>query len=109
VKDIPHPAPIRFDVEVVKVEGTKRTAAILKDKAKAIQKKLKPIIEALRELEDHKEINDGDVNACLDEVAANRTTRNRYRKELEAAGVLEPVEDDNGKVVFYRFHDTGAV
>ena len=63
----------------------------------------------MRELEDHKEINDGDVNACLDEVAANRTTRNRYRKELEAAGVLEPVEDDNGKVVFYRFHDTGAV
>ncbi len=109
VKGIPRPSPIRFDVEVVPVEGTKQTAAILKDKAKAVPKKLKPIIEALRELEDQEQISDGDINACLDEVASNRTTRNRYRKELEAAGILEPVENENGKVAFYRFHDTGAV
>ena len=108
VKGIPRPAPIRFDVNVVPVEGTKQTAAILKNKVKAIPKKLKPIIEALRKLNDHEEIYEGDVKACLDEKAANRTTRNRYRKELEAAGVLEPVVHENGKVASYRFHDTGA-
>ena len=109
VKDVPCPAPIRFDVDVVPIEGTKRTAAILKDKAKSVPKKLWPIIEALRDMENHENISDGDVNACLDKLAANRTTRNRYRKELIEAGVLEPVEDDNGKVAFYSFHDTGAV
>ena len=109
VKGIPRPAPIRFDVDVVPVEGTKQKAAILKDKATAIPKKLKPVIEALRELEDHEEISTSDVNVCLDVIAANRNTRSRYRKELEAAGVLEPLEDDNGKVAFYLFHDTVAV
>jgi len=114
VKGIPRPAPIRFDVDVVPVEGTKQTAAILKDKAKAIPRKLKPIIEALRELEDHEEISKVDLNDYLDVVSkgtdnAKRGARKRNLESLITAGVLEPVEDDNGKVKFYRFHDTGAV
>ena len=40
---------------------------------------------------------------------AQRAARKRSRDALEAAGVLEPVEDENGKVAFYHFHDTGAV
>tara|TARA_B100000315_G_C14514445_1_gene558515 strand:- start:608 stop:1408 length:801 start_codon:yes stop_codon:yes gene_type:complete len=112
-KDIMRPAPISFEVDVVSVEGTKRTAAILKDKAKAIPKKLEPIIKALRKLDDHEEIRREDLNACLDEVSkstgsAQRAARKRNRESLEAAGVLVPVEDDSGKVAFYRFHDTGA-
>ena len=63
-----------------------------------------PIVEKLCELENHDEINGHEVNTCIDEVATNRATRSRYRKELEAAGVLEPVEDENSKVLFYRFH-----
>ena len=114
VKGIPRPSPIRFDVDVVPVEGTKQTAAILKDKAKAIPKKLKPIVEALRELEDHEEIGRDDLNSCLDVGAkgtgnAQRAARKRSRENLEAAGVLEPVQDDSGKVAFYRFHDTETV
>ena len=44
-----------------------------------------------------------------DDALSPAVARKRSRDELEAAGVLEPVEDDNGKVAFYRFHDTGAV
>ena len=114
MKGIPRPKSIRFDVDVVPVQGTNQTAASLKDKAKAIPKKLKPIIEALRELEDHEEIVRDVLNSCLDVKSkgmgsANRAARKRYRDDLEAAGVLEPVEDDNGKVAFHRFHDTKAV
>ena len=36
---------------------------------------------------------------------AKRKARQRYRDKLEAAGVIEPVEDDNGKVTAYFFHD----
>ncbi len=105
------------DVDVVPVEGTKQTAAILKDKATAIPKELKPVIEALRELETPEAITPADLNECLDVVAARgakdgpakRKARQRYREKLEADGVLEPVEDDNGKLAFYRFHDTVAV
>ncbi len=32
----------------------------------------------------------------------------RMREKLEAASVLEPVEGDNGKVAFYRFHDAAT-
>jgi len=39
---------------------------------------------------------------------AKRKARQRYRKELEEAGVLEPVEDDNSKVASYHFHDISA-
>lgn len=112
VKGIPRPAPFRFEVEVVAVEGTRQTAAILKDKAAAVPKDLAPIIDALAALADHQEITPGDLNACLDVVAAKgsrdghakRKARQRYREKLEAAGVIEPVEDDNGRVTFYRFH-----
>ena len=41
--------------------------------------------------------------------SAQRTARKRSRDALEEAGVLEPVEDENGKVAFYRFHDISAV
>ncbi len=117
VKGIPRPSPIRFDVDVVPVEGTKQTAAILKDMATAIPKELKPIIEALRELDDLEEIPLADLNECLDVVAAKgaknaaakRKARQRSCDKLEAAGVLEPVQDDNGKLAFYRFHNPGAV
>ena len=117
VKGIPRPAPIRFDVDVVPVEGTKQTAAILKDKATAIPKELKPVIKALRELENPEAIPPADLIECLDVVAARgakdgpakRKARQRYREKLEAAGVIEPVEDQNGKVAFHRFHDTVAV
>ena len=117
VKGIPRPAPIRFEVDVVPVEGTKQTAVILKDKATVVPKELKPIIEALRELENPEAITPTDLNECLDVVAgkgkkegsAKRKARERSRKKLEAAGVIEPVEDDNGKVAFYRFHDVVGV
>jgi hypothetical protein len=109
VKGIPCPAPVRFDVEVVPVEGTKQTAAILKDKAKAIPKKLKPAIESLRELEDHETINAKELNTCLDAAmddgatyGAKRTARKRSRDCLIAAGVLEPLLDDDGSVDGYR-------
>jgi len=114
VKGIPRPAPIRFDVDVVQVAGTKQTAAILKDRVTAIPKELTPVIEALRELENPEAIPPADLNDCLDLEAAKgakdgpakRKARQRCRERLEAAGVIEPVEDDNGNVTFYRFHDT---
>jgi hypothetical protein len=109
VKGTARPAPVHFEVGIVPVPNSKQTTVILRDKAKAIPERLEPVIAALRELKDYEEISDGDVNACLDVVATNRTTRSRYRKELEAAGSLGPVEDDNGKVTFYRFHDAGAI
>ena len=117
VKGIPRPAPIRFDVDVVPVEGTKQTAAILKDKATAIPKEIRPIIDAFRELENPEEITPTDLNACIDVVAASgakdgsakRKARQRVREKLEAAGVIEAVEDENGNATFYRFHDTAAV
>ena len=70
-------------------------------------------IEALRELDDREEIGRDDLNQCLDVASkatgnAKRAARKRSRDELVEAGVLEPVEDDNGTVVFYRFHDTVA-
>lgn len=115
VKGIPRPAPIRFEAEAVSVEGTKQTALILKDKAGAIPKDLKPIITALRELANPEDITPADMNECLDVVAAKgtkdakRKARQRYRDKLEAAGVIEPVEDDNGKVTAYLFHDVEGV
>lgn len=116
VMGIPRPAPIRFDVDVAPVDGTKQTAAILRDKATAIPKDLMPVIEALCELENPGAITPADLNECLDVVAARgakdgpakRKARQRHREKLEAAGVIEPVEDENGKVAFYRFHDTSA-
>ena len=117
VKGIPRPAPIRFEAEAVSVEGTKQTALILKNKAPALPKDLKPIITALRELDDREAVTLTDMNECLDVVAAKgskdgaakRKARQRYRDKLEAAGVIEPVEDDNGKVTAYLFHDVGSV
>jgi len=117
VKGIPRPAPIRFDVDVVRVEGTKQTAAILKNKATAIPKEIRPIIDAFRELDNPEEITPAELNECIDVVAASgakdgsakRKARQRNREKLEAAGVIEAVEDDNGKLAFYRFHDTAAM
>lgn len=117
VKGIPRPGPLRFEVDVVTVEGTKQTAAILKDKAAAIPEDLVPAIDALRELEDHERIELDDLNNCLDVVAASggrndaakRKARQRSRETLETAGVIEPVQDDNGRVEFYRFHDSTNV
>jgi hypothetical protein len=117
VKGIPRPAPIRFAVEIVPVEGTAQSAAILKDEATAIPKWLKPIMEAIHEVDDSEAITPAILNKCLDVVAAKgekkgsavRMARQRYREALEAAGVIEPIEDDSGKVTLYRFHDTGAV
>jgi len=114
VKDVPRPSPIRFDVDVVPIAETKRTAAILKDSTTAIPIELKPVIEALRGLENPQAIPPADLNDCLDVEAAKgakdgpakRKARQRCREKLEVAGVIEPVEDDNGNVAFYRFHDT---
>jgi hypothetical protein len=116
VKGMARPAPIRFNVEVVKVEGTEQTAAILRDKVAEIPAELAPIIEALRELENPDAIAPSDLNACLDQVAgadgrsdaAKRQARKRIRDQLEAAGVIEPIENDGGKAVSYRFHDTNV-
>jgi hypothetical protein len=105
VKGIPRPAPIRFDVDVVPVEGTNQTAAILKNRALGIPKKLEPVVEALREFEDQSELSASELNEGIDEVAGNRAARMRYRNKLIAAGVLEPIEEDKGKLPFYRFHD----
>lgn len=117
VKGMPRPAPIRFDVQVVPVEGTKQTAAILRDRATEIPKDLKPAIDALRELDNPEAITLEELKECLGDVpavsganegAAKRKARQRCREKLETAGVIEPVEED-GKVAFYRFHDPGAV
>lgn len=108
VKGVPRPAPIRFEVEIVPVEGTKQTAAILKEKAAVVPKTLAPVIEALCQLEAHDEITAAELNACIDEVAENRVARMRIREKLEAVGVVEPVLDDGGKIDFYRFTDPGA-
>jgi hypothetical protein len=113
VKGIARPAAMRFEVEVVPVEGTEQTAAILKDRAAEIPGELAPVIAALRELPDHGAITPSDLNDCLDLVAgadgrtdaAKRQARKRSRDQLEEAGVIEPIEDDGGKVVSYRFHD----
>jgi len=117
VKGIPRPGPLRFEVEVVAVEGTKQTAAILKDKSTEIPEDLVPAINALRDLEDHERIASDDLNDCLDVVAASggrndatkRKARQRSRERLEKAGVIEPVQDDAGRVEFYRFHDLVGV
>jgi hypothetical protein len=117
VKGIARPAPLRFEVQVVCVEGTEQTAAILKDKAAEIPEELAPAIEAVRELENRDAIPPADLNACLDLVAAGdgrsgnatRQMRKRIRDRLEAAGVIEPIENDDGKVTAYCFHHTSAV
>jgi len=113
VKGIPRPAPIRFEVEVVPVEGTKQTAAVVKNKAADIPAGLRPVVAALRELDDHDEISRAALNDCLDTVAAKgsksenakRQARKRVREQLEAFGVIELVEnEETGRVEFYRFH-----
>lgn len=113
VKGIPRPAPIRFDVEVIPVDGTKRTAALIKDRASAIPEDLGPVIDALRQLEDYERISSKDLNDCLDVVAAKggrsdvakRKARQRSREMLVTAGVIEPLQDDDRRDEFYRFHD----
>lgn len=111
VKGIPRPAPIRFEVEIVSVEGTKQTAAILKDKAEAVPDRLVPIIEALRaQIDDGEDIERSDLNVCLDIISkgngnAQRVARKRNLEALSEAGILEPLLDDVGKVVSHRFHD----
>lgn len=115
-KGILRPSPIRFDVNVVPVEGTKQTAAILKDRATDVPKDLIPAINALREMEDPEHITSDDLNDCLDIVAARggrsapakRKSRQRSREMLEKAGVIEPVLSDNEKIEFYRFHDKAS-
>ncbi len=113
VKGIPRPRPIRFEVGVVPVEGTRQTAVVIKSKAADIPAALRPAIAALSELEDHEEISRAALNACIDIVAgkrgksgdALRQARKRVREQLEASGVIEPVENqDTGRVEFYRFH-----
>lgn len=114
VKGIPRLAPLRFEVEVVPVEGTKQTAALLKDKAPEIPHDLLPVIKVLREFETGAEILAKDLNECLDAVvggkegAAKRKARQRARERLEAAGVPEPVMDDGDSVRFNRLQDSGA-
>ena len=113
VKGIPRPAPLRFEVTVVPVEGTKQTAAILKQEARIVPDRLKPVIQALRELDEPQKVTPENLNNCIDSHGikkkvsddAKRKVRERRRKELEEAGVIEPVEDDNGRVEYYRFHD----
>lgn len=114
VKGIPRPAPVRFEVEIVSITGTRQTAAILKDKVAAVPKELLPAIAALRDLAGHEAITPSDLNLCLDVVAAGegkkdsaiRMARKRSLEKLTAAGVIEP-NDDDGKVTSYRFHDPG--
>lgn len=114
VKGIPRPAPVRFEVEIVSITGTRQTAAILKDKAAAVPKELLPAIAALRDLAGHEAITPSDLNLCLDVVAAGegkkdsaiRMARKRSLEKLTAAGLIEP-NDDDGKVTSYRFHDPG--
>jgi AAA domain len=116
VKGIPRPAPLRFEVQVVPIDGTKQTAAILKDRAAELPKDLLPVIEALRQFEDGAEISPKALNECLDLVAASgakdgaakRKARQRCRERLEGAGIIEPVTDDGGSVLFYRLHDSGV-
>jgi len=104
-KDIQKPEPIRFETEIVTLEGTCRSTAILKEKAVELPKSFDPIMKALRNYGDQAELENDDVNDCIDTVADNRTTRGRYRKKLVDCGILEPVEDDSGKIVCYLFND----
>jgi hypothetical protein len=111
VKGMPRPAAIRFDVEIVPVEGTKQTAAILKAKATDIPRHLKSVVEALRALDDGDEIDRVSLNTCLDSISkaknsgAKRVERKRNRDQLENAGILEPMPDEGGKLVTWLFHD----
>lgn len=105
VKGIARPAPLRFAVEVVPVEGTKQTAAILRNKSLEVPKSLEAVLSALRELGDPDNIAASDLNACLDKVAKNRTSRMRNRDCLINAGVLEEIFDEQGKVTGYRFEE----
>ena len=89
VKGIHRPAALRFEVKVVPIEGTKRTAAILKDKVEEIPKKLWPIIERLRELEGEDEITKTNLNKYFDEMSKatqdqKGSYRGRYLKKLLA-------------------------
>jgi hypothetical protein len=113
-KGMARPAAVRFEAEVVPVPGTTdRTTVILKDKSATVPDYLAPAVDALRDLPDHQEISVSDVNQCLDVVAAEGekaagavyVARHRYRKKMEDAGILEPVEDDDGKLLHYVFHD----
>jgi hypothetical protein len=45
VKGMPRPAPIRFEVEIAPVEGTKQTAAILKEKATEVPKRWSRLLQ----------------------------------------------------------------
>lgn len=95
------PPPLRFEVEVVPVKDTERRAAILKVRTNEIGEHLEPVITALRELVEvsgSAELNAVDVKGCVDRVADNRTTRMRRRKELEDAGILEPLESGGFRV-----------
>lgn len=113
VKGIPRPTPMRFEVEIAAVEGTRQTAAILKQKAAAIPAELKAAIEALRECDNLTAIPIGDLNDCIDTLlpdgdktpAAKRKARQRLKEKLESAGVIEPIEDVNGNVTSYRFNE----
>jgi hypothetical protein len=109
-KGMSRPQLMRLEAGIVSVPGTDRRTVIVKDKAEAVPKRLMPIIEALCELEEQQEITRNDLNSCLDIISkakgnAQRAARSRNRGALEELGVLEPVEDDAGKIVRYRFHD----
>jgi hypothetical protein len=116
-KGMPRPPKMRFEAQIVPVPGADRQTVIVKNQATGIPKALGPIIEALREVEDDGEIGKDELNKCLDVVAnkggkdggAKRKARQRYRDQLVKAGVIEPVDDENGNVTCYRFHDTVAV
>lgn len=109
LKDNPLPAPMRFEVEVVQVDGTKRTAAVLKERAAEVPTDLVPIVEALSEFDDGAEITQSELNNCLDVVAAadgkdgaaKRQARKRCRGKLEAVGVLEAIEGDGGRYLLH--------
>ena len=95
VKGIAPPPSLRFEVELMQIDGTERSAPVLKGCAD-VPKKLQPVIAALRDLAEttgSDELSANDVRACVDRVAEDRTTRMRRRKELEDAGILEPLEN----------------
>ncbi len=108
-KGMARPASLGFVVEIADVPGTRQTAAILNDTRTEIPKELRPVLDALADLENPQEITQEQLNECIDVAARNRTTRKRYRDLLDEVGLIETVEasEENPKT-FYRFHGGGA-
>jgi hypothetical protein len=104
-KNMAKPVPLAFEVEIASIDGTEQTTTVLRESGVEIPDRLEPAITALRKLSDFSELTQKQVNGCLDATTNNRTSRARYKKELEDIGVLISVVAEAGAASRYRFED----